>query len=456
MTDSLNDLVTNREIQPQDNPVLQGNFAPVGIENSFEQLEVVGTIPEDLQGTLLRAGPNPVDPGPNHHWFLGDGMLHGIQLRNGKAMSYRNRWVRTKALEEKTGLPAAKGGSQLELFTQGSGNVNVVGHGDRVLALPEQGLPYEMDIQLNTKGLYDYEGKLKSNMTAHPKIDGRTGQMLFFGYELLEPLIRYHEASANGDLVKTIDIELPKSIMMHDFGVTETRVVFMDLPVVFNLEVLEQGFGFPFQWSDSHQSRLGIMNRSSDEDNVQWIDVDPCFVFHPLNSYDDGDKIVMDVVRYSKMMAAPGDHDYEKGTNLVRWVIHPNAGTVETTTLSNIDIEFPRVNPRFECYKHRFGYALKQGGAHGFSDLVKFDLVLGTTQTHQVGNHCAGGEPVFVESANAEAEDAGYILSVVYNGDTQLSELHIIDAQNFQSEPLAIVKLNARVPFGFHGNFISE
>jgi carotenoid cleavage dioxygenase len=331
-----------------------------------------------------------------------------------------------------------------------------VGHGDRVLALPEQGLPYEMDIQLNTKGLYDYEGKLKSNMTAHPKIDGRTGQMLFFGYELLEPLIRYHEASANGDLVKTIDIELPKSIMMHDFGVTETRVVFMDLPVVFNLEVLEQGFGFPFQWSDSHQSRLGIMNRSSDEDNVQWIDVDPCFVFHPLNSYDDGDKIVMDVVRYSKMMAAPGDHDYEKGTNLVRWVIHPNTGTVETTTLSNIDIEFPRVNPRFECYKHRFGYALKQGGAHGFSDLVKFDLVLGTTQTHQVGNHCAGGEPVFVESANAEAEDAGYILSVVYNGDTQLSELHIIDAQNFQSEPLAIVKLNARVPFGFHGNFISE
>lgn len=109
MTDSLNDFASNREVQPQDNPVLQDNFAPVGIENSFEQLEVVGTIPEDLQGTLLRAGPNPMDPGPNHHWFLGDGMLHGIQLRNGKAMSYRNRWVRTKALEEKTGMPAPKG-----------------------------------------------------------------------------------------------------------------------------------------------------------------------------------------------------------------------------------------------------------------------------------------------------------------------------------------------------------
>ena len=452
----LNDFVCNQAAQPQDNPILQGNFAPVDVENSFDHLEVVGTIPEDLQGTLLRTGPNPVHPGPNHHWFLGDGMLHAIQLGNGQAKRYVNRWVRTKALEEKTGLPAANGGSQQELLNQGSGNVNVVGHGDRVLALPEVGLPHEMDTQLDTKGLFDYAGKLTSNMTAHPKIDGQTGQMLFFGYELLEPTVRYHEASAAGDLVKTIDIALPQSIMMHDFGVTEKRVVFMDLPVVFNVEVLEQGFAFPFQWSDSHQSRLGIMNRSSDGDNVQWIDIDPCFVFHPLNSYDDGDKIVMDVVRYKKMMTAPGDQDYEKGTNLVRWVIDPTAATVETTVLSDIDVEFPRVNPRFECYKHRFGYALTASGAHGFSDLVKFDLVAGTTQTYQVGDNCAGGEPVFVESANGDAEDAGYILSVVYNGDTQLSELHIIDAQNFQSNPLAVVKLNARVPFGFHGNFIAD
>ena len=454
MSDNLQKNVSNNGLLAQDNPVLQGNFAPVDDENSFDHLEVVGTIPEDLQGTLLRTGPNPVNPGPNHHWFVGDGMLHAIQLGNGQAKSYRNRWVRTKVLEEKTGLSAAKGGSQLELMIQGSGNVNVVGHGDRVLALPEVGLPYEMDKQLNTKGLFDYAGKLTSNMTAHPKIDGRTGQMLFFGYEVFAPFLRYHEASANGDLVKSINIDLPEGIMMHDFGVTETRVVFMDLPVVFELALVEKGF--PFQWLDSHQSRLGIMNRSSDADTVQWINIDPCYVFHPLNSYDDGDKIVMDVVRYKKMMTAPGDDDYEQGSNLIRWVIDPTAGTVQTTTLSEIDIEFPRVNPRVECYKHQFGYALKAGGTHGFSDLLKFDLDAGTTQTYGVGDHCAGGEPVFVESANGEAEDAGYILSVVYNGDTQLSELHIIDAQDFESKPLAIVKLNARVPFGFHGNFIAD
>tara|TARA_B110000503_G_scaffold104754_1_gene156313 strand:- start:843 stop:2204 length:1362 start_codon:yes stop_codon:yes gene_type:complete len=453
MSGNLQSVTANREVQTQDNPVLKGNFAPVDKEKSFDKLEVVGTIPEDLQGTLLRTGPNPIDPGPNHHWFLGDGMLHAIQLGNGQAKSYRNRWVRTKALEEKTGLPAAIG-SQIELMIQGSGNVNVIGHGGRVLALPEVGLPYEMDKHLDTKGLYDYQGELASNMTAHPKIDGRTGEMLFFGYEIFAPFLRYHEVSESGELVKSIDVELPAAIMMHDFGVTETRVVFMDLPVVFDLTLV--GKGFPFQWLDSHQSRLGVMSRSSDSDNVQWIDIDPCYVFHPLNSYDDGDKVVMDVVRYQKMMPTAGDDDYEQGSNLVRWIIDPAAGTVETTTLSEIDMEFPRVNPKFECYPHRFGYALKAGGTHGFSDLLKFDLDAGTTQTYSVGDNCAGGEPVFVGSSNGEAEDAGYILSVIYNGDTQLSELHIIDAQNFTSKPLAIVKLNARVPFGFHGNFVAD
>ena len=119
-------------------------------------------------------------------------------------------------------------------------------------------------------------------------------------------------------------------------------------------------------------------------------------------------------------------------------------------------MEFPRVNSNVECYQHQFGYALTSGGTHGFSDLLKFDLEAGTTQTYGVGDNCAAGEPVFVGSSSGEAEDAGYILSVIYNGDTELSELHIIDAQDFESKPLAIVKLNARVPFGFHGNFVAD
>ena len=120
--------------------------------------------------------------------------------------------------------------------------------------------------------------------------------------------------------------------------------------------------------------------------------------------------------------------------------------------MSDIDQEFPRINPKVECYKHQFGYSLETGGKHGFGNLLKFDLVNGTTETHSVGSDCAGGEPVFIPTG--DAEDEGLILSVVYNGTTNLSEVHVIDAQDFTAAPVAIVKLGVRVPFGFHGNFV--
>ena len=146
---------------------------------------------------------------------------------------------------------------------------------------------------------------------------GKTGELLFFGYELFEPFLRYHLSSKEGKLEKTIEIEMPTGVMMHDFGVTATRVIFMDLPVVSKFEKLEEGFGMPFEWCDQHQARLGVMDRSSTTDTVKWIDIDPCYVFHPLNSYDDGDKIVMDVVRYQKVFTAAADNDYDMGSELI-------------------------------------------------------------------------------------------------------------------------------------------
>ena len=451
MNAKLNDLIEREAREIEDNPILNGNFGPVGEEKSLTDLEVIGEIPAAISGTLLRDGPNPVDPGPNHHWFTGDGMLHAIQISNGKAQSYRNRWVRTEALEEKTGLKAAPV-SDIKLLVQGSGNVNVIQHGGKILALPEIGLPYEMTSEAETVQQYDYDGRLVGSMTAHPKIDGKTGELIFFGYEVIAPFLRYHLASKEGTLVNNVDIELPKGIMMHDFGVTATRVVFMDLPVVLDLELLEANGGMPFKWSDDHQARLGVMERNSASDTVKWIDIDPCYVFHPLNSYDDGGRIVMDVVRYQKVFTSVEENNYNKGSQLVRWTIDVDAGSVETTVLSEIDQEFPRVNPRVECHKHRYGYSLETGGRHGFGGLLKFDLEAGTTERHAVGENNAGGEPVFV--ATGDAEDEGYIISVIYNGDTDTSEVHIIDAQHFDTDPVAIVKLGTRVPFGFHGNFV--
>jgi carotenoid cleavage dioxygenase len=238
--------------------------------------------------------------------------------------------------------------------------------------------------------------------------------------------------------------------MMHDFGVTARRVIFMDLPVIVDLDLIEQGIGFPFRWDEDHQARLGIMDRDAHSDTVTWIDIDPCYVFHTLNSYDDGDKIIMDVVRYRKAFSGEAD----PGSQLVRWTIDVNRGSVDSRILSDESQEFPRVNPKVECHKHRYGYVLQAGGKHSFGGLFKHDLELGTTQYHDVGERYAAGEPVFVPTG--DGEDEGYILSVVYDGETQLSELRVIDAQDFCAPALATVKLNTRIPFGFHGNFIRD
>lgn len=447
----LNTLAQNNPVSQQDNPVLQGNFGPVDAEQALERLKVVGKIPADLNGTLLRMGPNPVNPAPNHHWFQGDGMLHGIAFQNGQASSYRNSWVRTEALEEKLGLPAAPV-SETRLMIQGSGNVNVVNHGGRVLALSEIGLPFEMGVETDTLRMFDYEGRLASNMTAHPKIDGKTGEMLFFGYDLVPPFLKFHTANASGELIRSVDIELPQAVMMHDFSVTASRVVFMDLPVVGDFGVMEQGFSMPFSWDNNHQSRLGVLDRDATSDTVHWIDIDPCYVFHPLNAYDDGNKIVMDVVKYNKMFTTPDDDSYEPGSNLVRWVIDMDLNTVTETVISSVDQEFPRINPKVECHRHTFGYALETGGPHGFKGLLKYNFEAGTSSRYDVGENKAAGEPVFVPYG--AKEDEGYILSVVYCADSNLSEVHILDAHQFGDAPLAIVELGARVPFGFHGNFV--
>lgn len=447
----LNTLAQNNPVIPRENPILLGNFGPVDSEQTLDHLQVIGELPADLNGTLLRNGPNPVNPQPNHHWFQGDGMLHAISFQNGQASSYRNRWVRTQALEEKNGLAAAPV-SDPPLMIQGSGNVNVVHHAGRVLALPEIGLPFEMDAEANTLRMFDYDGKLASNMTAHPKIDGKTGEMLFFGYDLFPPFLKFHTADASGALIRSVDIDLPKAVMMHDFSVTASRVVFMDLPVVGDLSQMEKGFSMPFIWDDNHQARLGVLDRHATSDTVQWIDIDPCYVFHPMNAYDDGDRIVMDVVKYQKMFTTPDDDSYEAGSQLVRWVIDPAQNEVTETVISDVDQDFPRVNPGVECHRHNFGYSLEAGGTHGFKGLLKYNFNDGTSTRYDAGDNKAAGEPVFVPTG--PGEDDGYILSVVYCGESQLSEVHVLDASQFGAAPIAVVKLGTRVPFGFHGNFV--
>ena len=432
---------------------LRDNYAPVKDEVTAFDLPVQGAIPPALRGRYVRNGPNPKS-GQSPHWFFGDGMLHGVNLSGGRAAWYRNRWVRTRSLLE----DASRFGPDGEVdLTVGVANTHVVAHAGRILALVESSFPTEVTRELDTVGWFDFGGRLKTAMTAHPKLCPRTGELHFFGYSFRPPFLTYHRADANGQLVQTEVIEVPGPTMVHDFAITDRHVVFMDLPVVFDLELAMAGT-MPYRWSDDYGARVGLMPRGGSNRDVKWFEIAPCYVFHPLNAYEDAGAVVMDVVRYPELwrgsstaaIAAPALH---------RWRVDPAAGRVTEQALDDRAVEFPRCDERCVGLPHRYGYAVYTRNAVDESTgtaIVKYDLRGSGSATHDFGPGRLPAEPVFVPAGPAAGEDEGWVLSYVYDSARDGSDLVILDAANFASRPVATIALPQRVPFGFHGSFIPD
>jgi carotenoid cleavage dioxygenase-like enzyme len=136
-----------------------------------------------------------------------------------------------------------------------------VRHAGRTLALVESSYPYQLTSALDTIGPYDFGGRLRTAMTAHPKTCPSTGELHFFGYSLTAPYLTYHRADATGELVISRPIDVPAATMNHDFHLSAGHVVFMDLPVVFDLDTARSGAGMPFRWDDGYAARLGVLRR---------------------------------------------------------------------------------------------------------------------------------------------------------------------------------------------------
>lgn len=439
---------------------LQGNFAPVDIEVSAYDLAVDGAIPPALSGRYVRTGPNPINPDPeNLHWFLGDGMLHGVRLEDGRAKWYRNRYVTGAGAAALKGLPDAGGPSN---GLDGSGNTNVVHHAGRIVALTEVTTPYEIDAELETVSRIDFGGPLPAGMTAHPKFDPDAGEMHVMAYFFTEPFLRYHVIDAAGRLVRTEELDVGGPVMVHDMGLTQSKVIAFDLPVVFDLEMAASGSGLPYKWNDSYTARVGVMPRAGGASETQWIEIDPCYVFHPLNAYDDGDNVVIDVVRYDTMFKVDLDGPTDTTQRLDRWTIDTRAGKVLSETLDDRPQEFPRADERLASKRHRFGYSLGSaiadlgGGQAQSSTILKHDLASRTTAEHPMGPGRSAGEFVFVPASADAGEDEGWLMGYVFDAATDKSDLVILDAHDFGREPVATVHLPVRVPVGFHGNWMPD
>ena len=313
---------------PDPNRFLQGPFAPVAEETTAFDLPVTGSLPPELNGRYLRNGPNPLgldDPSYSFregHWFLGPGMVHGVRLRGGKAEWYRNRWVRSRLLAEATDEKWPAG--PVHNDTDFAANTCIIAHAGRYLATVEAGpLPYELSGELDTLGPCDFSGTLPGGFAAHTKLDRSTGELHAIAYFWAWDHVQHVTIGADGKVSRTIDIPVADGPMMHDFALTPTYVVLLDLPVTFSMDAVSAGLKLPYTWNPGHQARVGLLPRGDTSAAVRWFEVDPCWIFHTLNAYDDDGRVVVDLVRvrrrlrcldaYRARAADPGPVDHRPG-----------------------------------------------------------------------------------------------------------------------------------------------
>ncbi|BBX65255.1 carotenoid cleavage oxygenase [Mycobacterium saskatchewanense] len=494
--------MTSTETIETGNPYLEGFMAPVSAELTATDLPVTGHIPEHLTGRYLRNGPNPaaeVDPA-TYHWFSGDGMVHGVALGDGKARWYRNRWVRSLSVCAALGEPApGRLDPRAGILATGA-NTSVLSHAGRTLALVEGGVAnYELTEELDTVGTCDFDGTLPGGYTAHPHRDPRSGELHAVSYSFARGnTVQYSVIDSRGRARRTVDIEVSGSPMMHDFSLTEKYVVIYDLPVTFDPAqvlpvktprwlglparlVMQSLIGrvrvpgpitammnrnprhsdrMPYAWNPHYPARIGVMPREGDNEDVRWFDIEPCYLYHPLNAYTEprggSEILVLDVVSYPRMFdrdrRGPGDCP----PTLDRWTVNLETGAVTTERRDDRPQEFPRIDESLVGAKHRFGYTVGFGylgdqPSESSTSLYKHDYSTGSCETAALDPDLLIGEMSFVANPSARAEDDGVLMGFGYHRGRDEGQLLMVDAQTL--EPVATVHLPQRVPMGFHGNW---
>ncbi len=454
----------------QSSPFLDGLLAPVHDERDDHNLRVTGELPAGLRGTFVRNGPNPqFAPMAAYHPFDGDGMLHAVTIDDGE-VRYRNRWIESKGLRAERARGRSLYGGMTEFvmpepdvvaeggFRKNVANTHTVRHAGRILALFEAGLPTELTADLATIGEWDFDGRLVGACTAHPKVDPTSGELIFFGYNAAPPYLRYHVASADGTLVHSTAIDLPRPVMIHDFVATEHWTIFFDSPAVFDREALTTG-GPLIRWQPEHGTRIGVLPRFGDGSQIRWFDVDNQYVVHTFNGWEHGSTIEISAPRFSEMLAAFASTTVSESHKPLpwRWSIDLEAGTVRDEQIDDRPGDFPRVNDDHATRPTRYLYnnfARSWAGLDfDFNGVIKYDLDTGGTTEHFYSDSEVSGEHVFVPDPDRSAEDAGWLLSLVVDRAGDQTDLVVLDAQDVAGPPVARIHLPRRVPLGFHANW---
>lgn len=464
-----------------ENPYLRGMFAPVEAETVADDLQVIGEIPADLSGAYFRNGPNQKHPPKSkHHWFDGDGMVHALILRGGKA-SYRARFIRTNHFtsNEQAGMeqwpgymgrpdPNAPPGAGSDGWLKDSANTDLIVHNGEVLALWYQaGIPIRLDPQTaETRGEQTFGGALKRQVSAHAKTDPETGELFFFDYSTTPPYMTYHVVSADGRMINEVALDIPGPRLPHDMALSENYAILHDLPLFWDPDLLQKGLHKVTFYPDI-PSRFGVIPRYGSADQVRWFEAEPGYIYHTTNAYEDGDWLVMEGCRVTEPCppSVPGQGVHSRMMAFLllkarfhRWKFNLKTGETKEEWLDDLNAEFPTINMDVHGRRSRYSYHVTiptDRETMVFDGLVKYDTQGGATQRLRFPDGWYGSESPFAprEGGSGE-EDDGYLLSFVANEVDGRSEVHIIDARDIERGALARVILPSRVPAGFHSAWV--
>ncbi|PON83793.1 Carotenoid oxygenase [Trema orientale] len=497
---ALDDIINNfidPPLRPSVDPkrVLSDNFAPVIDElPPTKCLIEKGRLPSCLDGAYIRNGPNPqfLPRGP-YHLFDGDGMLHCLRIsHSGKSATLTSRYVHTYKydIERRAGHPlipnvfsgfngltasAARGAlSAARIFAGhfnpangfGLANTSLASFGDRLYALGESDLPYEVRVTSNgdiqTVGRQDFDGKLFMSMTAHPKLDPDTGETFAFRYGPVPPFLTYFRFDRSGEKQPDVPIfSMTSPSFLHDFAITKKYAIFTEIQI--GMKPMEMiGGGSPVGSDPSKVSRVGVIPRyAKDESEMRWFEVPGFNIMHAINAWDEDDAVVMVAPNILSV-----EHTMER-MELVHGLVEKlridlNTGIVSRHPMSASNLDFAVINPAFLGKKNKYVYAAVGDPMPKISGVVKLDVSSGRERREcevarrMYGPGCYGGEPFFVAKENPVEEDDGYLVSYVHDERSGESRFLVIDAKSPQLQIVASVKLPRRVPYGFHGLFVRE
>ena len=465
-----------------DNPYLVGPHEPIRQELDRPELQCLGEIPKDFSGIYLRNGPNQrFAPFGLHHWFDGDGMIHSAQFKEGE-VSYRNKWIKTKGLEKefdagKSIWPGLMDSPNRDLKTswgsdlwlKDNSNTDISIHAGKAISTFYQcGDAYALDpVSLDTLGTVDLESKGARLMSAHCMNDEATGDLLFFDYAVNPPYMTYGVMNKHSELVNFTPIELPGARLPHSMAFTPNYSILMDLPMFWDPLLLEKDI-HKVTFYPEMQSRFGILKRMSSGETIKWFDADPCYIYHIINSWEEGEEVVLDVCRMSTPVPSKEVRQRLSGPYgaMLAWLkldacyhryrFNLTTGETKEERIEDLLSEFPVINNRYAGLSSKYSYhvTLADTDVILFDGIIKMDSTTGTRQRYNFPEGCYGSELQFAPRDNSKAEDDGYLITFVTNTESGKGEIQIFPAEDLSKGPLCRLIVPQQIPPGFHSSFV--